>query len=60
MEQENTSSVRAAIQPSALRAALIPHRPVFGNPWDSEVDMFAVLRGGQRHRSTAALVRRAN
>jgi hypothetical protein len=41
MGTENTSSVRAALQPSALRAALIPHRPVFGNPWDSEVDMFA-------------------
>jgi hypothetical protein len=41
MGPENTSSVRGALQPSALRAALIPHRPVFGNPWDSEVDMFA-------------------
>ena len=41
MGPENTSSVRAALQPSALRAALIPHRPVFGNPWDSAVDMFA-------------------
>jgi len=41
MEPENTSSVRAAIQPSALRAALVPHRPVFRNPWDSEEDMFA-------------------
>ncbi len=41
MEPENTSSVRAALAPSALRAALIPRRPVFGNPWDSEIDMFA-------------------
>jgi hypothetical protein len=41
METENTSPVRAALQPSALRAALIPRRPVFGNPWDSEGDMFA-------------------
>jgi hypothetical protein len=41
MGPENTSSVRAALQPSALRAALIPHRPVFGNPWDSAGDMFA-------------------
>jgi len=41
MEQDNTSSVRAALQPSALKAALIPRRPVFGNPWDSEGDMFA-------------------
>jgi hypothetical protein len=41
MEPENTRSVREALQPSALRAALIPRRPVFGNPWDSEGDMFA-------------------
>ena len=41
MGPENTSSVRGALQPSALRAALIPHRPVFGNPWDSAGDMFA-------------------
>jgi hypothetical protein len=41
MGPENTSSVRAALQPSALRAALTLRRPVFGNPWDSEVDMFA-------------------
>jgi hypothetical protein len=39
--QDDTSSVRAALQPVALRAALRPRRPVFGNPWDSEVDMFA-------------------
>jgi hypothetical protein len=41
MEAENTSSLRAALQPSALRAALMPRRPVFGNPWDSEGDMFS-------------------
>ena len=41
MEPENTSSLRQAFAPSALRAALIPRRPVFGNPWDSPVDMFA-------------------
>lgn len=41
MEPENTSSLGAALQPAALRAALVPHRPVFGNPWDSTVDMFA-------------------
>ena len=40
-ESENTSSLRAALQGPALRAALVPERPVFGNPWDSEVDMFA-------------------
>jgi len=41
MEPENTSSVRAALQRPALRQALMPRRPVFGNPWDSTVDMFA-------------------
>ena len=41
MEPENTSSLSAALQPAALRAALVPRRPVFGNPWDSTVDMFA-------------------
>jgi hypothetical protein len=34
-------AVRAALEPSALKAALVPRRPVFGNPWDSEADMFA-------------------
>jgi hypothetical protein len=41
MEPESTSSLRAALEPSALRAALTPRRAVFGNPWDSPVDMFA-------------------
>ncbi len=41
MEPENTSSVRSALDPSALRAALTPRRPVFANPWDSTVDAFA-------------------
>jgi hypothetical protein len=41
MEPENTSSLGAALQGSALRAALVPRRPVFANPWDSTVDMFA-------------------
>jgi hypothetical protein len=41
MEQTDTSSLRAALAPSALRAALVPRRPVFGNPWDSPGDMFA-------------------
>jgi hypothetical protein len=39
MEQQRT--FRAAVQPAALRAALKPRRPVFRNPWDSEVDMFS-------------------
>jgi hypothetical protein len=41
MEPDDTSSLRAALQPAALRAALVPGRPVFANPWDSSVDMFA-------------------
>jgi hypothetical protein len=41
VESDNTSSLRQALAPSALRAALVPRRPVFGNPWDSTVDMFA-------------------
>ena len=40
-EPGNTGSLRGALQRSALRAALIPRRPVFGNPWASTVDMFA-------------------
>src|SRR5690242_8178524 len=35
------SSFREAIAPSALRSALTPDRPVFGNPWDSTEDIFA-------------------
>lgn len=42
-EPDNDGSLRAALAPEALRAALIPRRPVFGNPWDSEVDMFACV-----------------
>jgi hypothetical protein len=41
MEQTDPTSLREALQPAALRAALHPTRPVFGNPWDSETDMFA-------------------
>jgi hypothetical protein len=40
-DPENTPSFREALAPAALRAALVPGRPVFGNPWDSETDMFA-------------------
>ncbi|MGI8712104.1 MAG: hypothetical protein ACR2NR_02770 [Solirubrobacteraceae bacterium] len=40
-EPDNTSTLRAAFQGSALREALVPRRPVFGNPWDSTADMFA-------------------
>jgi hypothetical protein len=41
MTPDDTASIRAALAPAALRAALVPRRPVFGNPWDSTVDMFA-------------------
>lgn len=41
MTTEDPGSFRAALQPDALRAALIPSRPVFANPWDSTQDMFA-------------------
>lgn len=41
MEAKGTSSLRAALEPAALRAALVPHRPVFGNPWDSPGRMFS-------------------
>jgi hypothetical protein len=40
-EQQKPTTLRAALEPAAIREALIPRRPVFGNPWDSEVDMFA-------------------
>ena len=38
---EGQRTFRAAVQPEALRAALRPRRPVFRNPWDSEIDMFS-------------------
>jgi hypothetical protein len=40
-EPDNTGSLRAALQPGALKGALQPRRPVFANPWDSTEDMFA-------------------
>lgn len=42
-ESGHQGPLRAALEPGALRAALVPHRPVFANPWDSEVDMFACI-----------------
>lgn len=39
METGTPRGLRAALQPEALRAALRPERPVFRNPWDSEVDI---------------------
>jgi hypothetical protein len=41
MTPEDDSPLRAALAPSALKRALVPHRPVFGNPWDSPADMLA-------------------
>jgi hypothetical protein len=41
MERERTSALRDALQPQALREALVLSRPVFGNPWDSPADIFA-------------------
>lgn len=41
MDTHETSRLRAALEPSALREALRPQRPVFGNPWDSPLDMLA-------------------
>jgi hypothetical protein len=40
-EPQDTTSLRGALDRSALRAALVPRRPVFANPWDSTEDMFA-------------------
>ena len=41
VEPDQPSSLRAALQPQALREALVVRRPVFGNPWDSTEDIFA-------------------
>jgi hypothetical protein len=38
---EPTNSLRAALRPPALKAALIPRRPVFADPWASAIDMAA-------------------
>ena len=40
-EPDSTQSLRGALAPDALREALVVRRPVFGNPWDSTVDMAA-------------------
>lgn len=37
---EQPGALRAALEPSALREALIPRRPVFGNPWLAEGELF--------------------
>ncbi len=40
-QPDSSGTLRAALTPEALRDAMRPSRPVFGNPWESEVDMFA-------------------
>ncbi len=40
-DPEHPGSLLEALQTDALRSALVFRRPVFGNPWDSSVDMFA-------------------
>jgi hypothetical protein len=40
-DPNSTHTLRDALSPAAIRAAMVPGRPVFGNPWDSEGDMFA-------------------
>jgi hypothetical protein len=40
-DPQHPSSLRAALEPAALREAIVPRRPVFGNPWDSTEGMFA-------------------
>ena len=40
-ESPQPRSLRAALEPSALREAMVPRRPVFANPWDSTESMFA-------------------
>lgn len=41
MSTEQTGSLRDALRPPALKAALVPRRPVFGDPWNSTIDMAA-------------------
>src|ERR1700759_3342300 len=40
-DPDHPRSFGAALEPEALRAALVPQRPVVANPWDSTEDMFA-------------------
>jgi hypothetical protein len=40
-DSQNQKSLREVLAPSALREALVPRRPVFGDPWDSTEDIFA-------------------
>jgi hypothetical protein len=38
-EPDNRTSLRSALDPGALREAMVVRRPVFANPWDSTGDM---------------------
>jgi hypothetical protein len=38
---QNPRSLRDVLAPSALREAMVPRRPVFGDPWDSTEDIAA-------------------
>ena len=40
-EPQGPGTFRTALDRDALREALVPRRPAFGNPWDSTEDMFA-------------------
>jgi hypothetical protein len=40
-DPQHPTSLRAALAPAALREAMVPRRPVFGDPWDSTEAMFA-------------------
>ncbi|MGH2871811.1 MAG: hypothetical protein ACRDL5_05050 [Solirubrobacteraceae bacterium] len=42
-QPQDSNPLRAAFQRSALRAAMVPQRPVFADPWDSPEDMFACI-----------------
>ena len=42
-QQDQPTSLREALSPEALREALVPRRPVFADPWESTVDMFACV-----------------
>jgi hypothetical protein len=40
-DPQHPTTIRDALAPAALREALVLRRPVFANPWDSTVGMFA-------------------
>lgn len=40
-EPQHPTTLREALAPAALREAMVPRRPAFGDPWDSTEAMFA-------------------